>query len=80
VNVTALVVVPEVVTVTFRAPSAAFAAMVNVAVISVLLTTAVLLAVTSVPLTLTVAPVAKLVPVSVTPKVCPGCPYSERSR
>jgi hypothetical protein len=33
VNVTALVVMPEDVTVTFRAPSATFAAMANVAVI-----------------------------------------------
>jgi hypothetical protein len=74
VNVTALVVAPELVTLMFTAPSAAFAAMANVAVIWVLLTTVVLLTVTSAPLTLTVAPVAKLVPVSVTPTVCPWVP------
>ena len=71
VNVTALVVTPELVTLMFTAPSVAFEAMANVAVIWVLLTTVVLLTVTSAPLTLIMAPAKKHVPVRVTPTVCP---------
>ena len=63
VNVTALVVTPELVLEAF-AYRAEF-------VIWMLLTTVVLLTVTSAPLTLTVAPVKKHVPVRVTPTVCP---------
>jgi hypothetical protein len=71
VNAWALVVLPELVTVTFRAPLAAFAVTANVAVICVLLTTVVLLTVIPVPLRPIVAPIAKLVPVSVTDMLCP---------
>jgi len=62
------------VTVTFWAPVGAFAAMVNVAVIDVLLTTVVLLTVTPVPLRLIVDPVAKFVPVRVTGTDVPWMP------
>jgi hypothetical protein len=59
------------VTVTFWGPTGAFAAMVNVAVIEVLLATVVPLTVMPVPLRLIVDPVAKFVPVSVTATAAP---------
>jgi hypothetical protein len=62
------------VTVTFWAPVGAVAAMVNVAVIDVLLTSVTLLTVIPVPLRLIVDPVAKFVPVSVTPTTAPWMP------
>jgi len=71
VNGTVLVVTPEVVTLIFVAPSAALAAMANVAVIWVVLATVVLVAEISAPPTFTAAPVAKFVPVRVTLLVCP---------
>jgi hypothetical protein len=74
VNVTALVVWPEVATLMFTAPSVAFAAMANVAVISVLLTTVVLVTVIPAPAPLIVAPVSKSVPVRVTGTVWPWAP------
>src|SRR6202171_2238091 len=74
VNVCVPLVPVELVTVTFWAPVGAFEAMVNVAVIDVLLTTAVLLPVMPVPLRPIVAPDAKFVPVSVTGTVCPWVP------
>jgi hypothetical protein len=74
VNVCGPLVPIEVVTVTFWAPVGAFRAMVNVAVIDVLLTTVVLLTVMPVPLRPIVAPAAKSVPVSVTATVCPSVP------
>ena len=66
VNGCAPLVPPEVVTVTFWAPVAAFAAMANVAVICVALSTVVLLTVIPAPLRAMVAPAAKFVPVRVT--------------
>jgi hypothetical protein len=71
VNVTAVVVLPDDVTVTFCATADAVAAMANVAVIWVLLTTDVALTVIPVPLMLIVAPEAKPVPVSVTATFAP---------
>jgi hypothetical protein len=68
------VLLPELVTVTFRAPVGALAAMVNVAVIDVLLTTVVPLAVMPVPLKLIVDAAAKFVPVSVTATAAPWMP------
>jgi len=62
------------VTETFWAPVGALAAMVNVAVIDVLLTTVVLLTVIPVPLRLIEDPVAKFVPVSVTATAAPWMP------
>jgi hypothetical protein len=64
-------VVSGLVTVTERAPVAAPAAIVNVAVIWVALATFTEETVTPVPETLTVAPVSKLVPVRVTVRVPP---------
>src|SRR5579862_4331830 len=55
VNTCAEVALPELVTMTFWGPSAAFAAIANVAVICVLLTTVVLLTVIPAPLNPTVA-------------------------
>src|ERR1700682_1511125 len=74
VNVCEPLVLPELVTETFWAPVGAFEAMVNVAVIDVLLTTAVLLTVMPVPLRPIVAPDAKFVPVSVTGTAAPWMP------
>src|ERR1700682_6740041 len=74
VNVCEPLVLPELVTVTFWPPVGAFEAMVNVAVIDVLLTTVVLLTVMSVPLRPIVAPDAKFVPVSVTATAAPWMP------
>jgi len=74
VNVCEPLVLPEPVTVTFWAPVGAFAAMVNVAVIDVLLATVGLLTVIPVPLTVTVDPDAKFVPVSVTATAAPWAP------
>jgi hypothetical protein len=67
-------VMPELVTVTFCAPIVVPAPMVNVAVIDVVLTTAVLLTVMPVPLKPIVDPDPKDVPVSVTGTVCPCMP------
>jgi hypothetical protein len=64
-----------VVTVTFLAPLAAEAAMVNVAVIEVLLATFTFATVTPLPLTATVLLVVKFVPVSVTFTLLPGSPF-----
>jgi len=66
VNVTPSVVTPDDVTVTVPPPTVALAAMPNVAVIWVALTTTTLLTVTPLPLTFTVAFGAKFVPVNVT--------------
>jgi hypothetical protein len=74
VNVCEPLVLPEPVTVTFWAPVGAFVAMVNVAVIDVLLATVGLLTVIPVPLTVIVDPVAKFVPVSVTATTAPWAP------
>ena len=73
VKLTGLVVPPKVVTVTVAEPDA-LAAMANVAVICVELTTVTLLTVTPAALTLTVAPGTKLVPVRVTFTLAPGAP------
>src|SRR6202030_2210411 len=75
VNGCAPLVPPEVVTVTFRAPVGALPAMVNVAVICVVLTTVVLLTVIPAPLRPIVAPAIKFVPVSVTATLCPCTPF-----
>ena len=53
---------------------AALPAIVNVAVICVLLTTVVLLTVTPVPLTFALAPATKFVPISVTGTLVPAVP------
>jgi hypothetical protein len=74
VNICALVVAPEDVTVTFWATAGALTAIANVAVIWVLLTTDVALTVIPVPLKLIVAPVAKPDPVSVTGTLVPWAP------
>src|ERR1700682_2335916 len=74
VNVCVPLVPVELVTVTFWAPVGAFEAMVNAAVMDVLLTTVVLLTVMSVPLRPIVAPDAKFVPVSVTATAAPWMP------
>lgn len=74
VNTCEPVVLPALVTVTFCAPDGAFAAMVNVAVIDVLLATVVPLTVMPVPLRLIVDPLAKFVPVSVTDTAAPWMP------
>jgi hypothetical protein len=74
VNACEPVVLPPLVTVTFWAPVGAVAAMVNVAVIDVLLATVTLLTVMPVPLRLIVDPVAKFVPVSVTATAAPWMP------
>ena len=66
VNVWDPLIPPEVVTVTLSAPSVALLAIVNVAVMAVLLTTATLLTVTPVPVIAIAAPETKFVPVSVT--------------
>ena len=66
VNVTLPLVPPAVVTLTFCGPVEAFAAITNVAFISVLFTTEMPLMVTPAPLKLIVAPLAKLFPLSVT--------------
>ena len=66
---------PAVVTVTFRAPTAAAASSVKLAVSDVALPTTTVLTVTPVPATVTVvAPTTKLVPVSVTATVAPWVP------
>ena len=64
----------EVVTVTFVAPTVALAAIVNVAVIWVELTTLTLLTVTPALATLTEAPAMKLAPVRVTGTLAPWAP------
>jgi hypothetical protein len=74
VNGTAAVVPPGVVTVTLAAPTAALAAMVNVAVICVALVTLTLLTVTPGLPTATVAPETKLEPVKVTGTLVPRVP------
>jgi len=74
VNVCIPLVLPALVTVTFWAPVAALAAMVNVAVIDVLLATLVLLTVMPVPLRLIVDPAPKFVPVRVTGTAAPWLP------
>jgi hypothetical protein len=74
VKVTALLVPPPVVTVTFLPDRVALVAMVKVAVIDVALTTVTPLTVTPVPDTATVAPATKLVPVSVTGTAAPRLP------
>jgi hypothetical protein len=68
---------PELVTVMIWAPVGAFAAMVSVAVIDVLLATIVLLTVTPVPPRLILDPAVKFVPDSVTSTVCPCVPELE---
>ena len=75
VNATALLVPLGAVTVTFRAPVAAFAAIVNVAVSDVGFVTFTALTVTPAPLTCTVVwPAAKSVPVIVTFTALPTLP------
>lgn len=74
VNVTALLVPPGVVTVTFLAVVAAEAVIVNVAVICVALTTVTLLTVKPVPDTVTAVAPVKLVPVRVTATAEPRTP------
>jgi len=74
VNVCEPLVLLPVVTVTFCGPVGALAAMVNVAVIDVLLTTAGLLTLMPVPLRLIVDPGPKFVPVSVTATAAPWMP------
>jgi hypothetical protein len=74
VNACEPLVWPDLVTVTFWAPVGALAAMVNVAVIEVLLTTVRLLTVMPVPLRLIADPAAKFVPVSVTATAVPWMP------
>jgi len=75
VNVTALLVPLGAVTVTFRAPVAAFAAIVNVAVSDVGPVTFTALTVTPAPLTCTVVwPTTKSVPVIVTFTALPTFP------
>jgi hypothetical protein len=74
VNACEPLVWPELVTVTFWAPVGALAAMVNVAVIDVLLATVRLLTVMPVPLRLIVDPDTKFVPVSVTATAAPWMP------
>jgi hypothetical protein len=74
VNTCEPVVLPALVTVTFCAPVGALAAMVNVAVIDVLLATVVPLTVMPVPLRLIEDPLAKFVPVSVTATAAPWMP------
>jgi hypothetical protein len=74
VNVTPLLFSPPDVTVTVSAPVAALAAIWNVAVICVALTTTTLLTVTPLPLTFTVEPAPKFVPVSVTGTLVPCTP------
>src|ERR1700730_3954398 len=74
VNVCEPLLLPELVTVTFCVPGTVRAAMVNVAVIAVLLTTVVLLTVMPVPLRLIVDPDPKYVPVRVTGTACPCMP------
>ena len=73
-NVRAPLVPPDVVTVTLAAPVVALAAMTNVAVICVALTTVTLFTVTPELLTLTVAPATKFVPVNVTGTLFPAVP------
>src|ERR1035438_4317864 len=65
-----------VVTVTFAAPSVALAAMVNVAVICVVLTTVTALTAIPVLLVAAVAPATKLVPVRVTGIAAPRTPVA----
>jgi hypothetical protein len=77
VNGCVLLVIPELVTATFWAPTAALAAMVNVAVMDVPLDTTTLLTVMPVPLRLIVDAVPKFVPVSVTLTACPCVPELE---
>jgi len=77
VNVCEPLVLPPLVTVTFWAPAGAFAAIVNIAVIDVLLTTEVLLTVMPVPLKLIAAPDPNCVPVSVTATAAPWIPLLE---
>jgi len=74
VNVCGPLVPFALVTVTFWAPTAAFPAMVNVAVIDVLLATVALLRVMPVPLRPIVDADPKFVPVSVTGTACPCVP------
>ena len=74
VKTTAPLVPPAVVTVTLRAPVAALAEIVRVAVIWVGPTTVMLLTVTPVEETVMVAPAAKLAPVRVTGTVAPWAP------
>jgi hypothetical protein len=71
VNVCAPLVPAGVITVTLPAPGVAFAAIVKVAVIVVLFTTAKLLPDSPVPLYATAAPATKFVPVSVTGNAVP---------
>jgi hypothetical protein len=74
VNVTPLLFCPPDVTVTVSPPVLAFAAIVNVAVICVALTTTTLLTVTPLPLRFTVEPAPKFVPVNVTGTLVPCTP------
>jgi hypothetical protein len=76
VKTTGALVPPLVVTVTFAAPSVALAAMVNVAVICVVLTTVTALTAIPVLLVATVAPETKLVPVRVTGAPAPRTPVA----
>jgi hypothetical protein len=74
-KVTALVVPPAVVTVTFRFPVVAAASIMKLVVSCVPLVTVTVPTVTPVPLTATVAPVTKLVPVNVTEaSIVPAAP------
>jgi hypothetical protein len=74
VNVLAVVVPPDVVTVTLRAPVAAAVPIVNVAVMRVALATTTLLTATPDPLTATTAPEAKPLPVNATATAVPCTP------
>jgi len=74
VNVCEPLVMPELVTVTFWGAGTALAAMVNVAVIDVLLATVALLTVMPVPLRPIVDPEPKYVPARVTGTACPCVP------
>jgi hypothetical protein len=76
VNVTPFVVTPDAVTVTVSPPRAALAAIPNVALIWVALTTCTLLTVTPLSLTLTLAPATKFVPVNVTGTFAPCAPLA----
>ncbi len=70
-----MLVLPELATVTFRAPLAAVAEIVNVVIIVVEFTTVTLPTVMPVPETATVVPVAaKFVPVNVIGTLAPGWP------
>jgi hypothetical protein len=71
VNVWALLVPVDVVTVTLPAPIVALPAIIKVAVIDVLLTTTTLVTVTPIPVTPIADPVRKFVPVSVSLTIAP---------